>query len=224
MLFHVFIAALLMAHSGKEKWDKVERYVVGGIFAGAAILGLSVFGKTGLTFYAFLIILGTIGGFLLYKRKMYLLAFILILDAVILFLTGTRGTILGFTGGVILAASLFALFARDYSKRARQSAAGVVVIILVLAGGLYFVRDQSWVRDTPVLGRIVTISITESTAKARIMNWGVAWQGVKERPLLGWGQENFAIVFNKYYNPQMYSQEQWFDRVHNIIFYWLVAG
>lgn len=224
MLFHVFLAALLIAHGDKEQWNKIERYVVGGIFIGSAILALSVFGKTGLAFYAFLIILGATVGFLLYKRKMYLLAFILTLDAVVLFLTGTRGAILGLTGGIILAAFLFSLRARDHSKRTRQAAAGVVVIILVLAGGLYLARDQSFVKDAPVLGRIVTISITESTAKARIMNWGMAWQGVKERPLLGWGQENFAIVFNKYYNPQMYGQEQWFDRVHNVVFDWLVAG
>src|SRR5205085_82544 len=42
--------------------------------------------------------------------------------------------------------------------------------------------------------------------------------------ILGWGQENYAIVFDKYYDPRMYGQEPWFDRVHNIIFDWLVAG
>ncbi|KKW07201.1 MAG: hypothetical protein UY39_C0018G0004 [Candidatus Kaiserbacteria bacterium GW2011_GWC2_49_12] len=224
MLFHVFIAALLLAHSGKEQWNRTERYVVGGIFTGAAILALSVFGKSGLAFYAFFTVLGSIGGSLLFMRKTYLLAFILTLDAVVLFLTGTRGAILGLSGGVMLAAFLFALSARDYQMRARQAVAGAVVIVLVLVGGLYLARDQSWVKDAPVLGRIATISIMESTAQARIMNWGVAWQGVKERPVLGWGQENFAIVFNKYYNPQMYGQEQWFDRVHNVVFDWLVAG
>ncbi|MBL7045161.1 MAG: O-antigen ligase family protein [Parcubacteria group bacterium] len=52
----------------------------------------------------------------------------------------------------------------------------------------------------------------------------MAWEGVKERPLLGWGQENFNFVFNKYYEPSLYAQEQWFDRVHSIFFDWLIAG
>ena len=52
----------------------------------------------------------------------------------------------------------------------------------------------------------------------------MAYQGFKERPALGWGQENFNYVFNKYYNPKMYDQEQWFDRTHNVFFDWLVAG
>ena len=32
------------------------------------------------------------------------------------------------------------------------------------------------------------------------------------------------FVFNKYYDPGMYAQEQWFDRTHNIFFDWLIAG
>lgn len=48
--------------------------------------------------------------------------------------------------------------------------------------------------------------------------------GVKERPLLGWGQEGYNFVFNKYYDPRMYAQEPWFDRVHNVVFDWLIAG
>jgi tetratricopeptide (TPR) repeat protein len=52
----------------------------------------------------------------------------------------------------------------------------------------------------------------------------MAVQGFKERPVLGWGQENFNFVFNKYYNPGMYGQEPWFDRAHNVFFDWLIAG
>ncbi|MBT3283051.1 hypothetical protein HN375_02750, partial [bacterium] len=58
----------------------------------------------------------------------------------------------------------------------------------------------------------------------RFTIWGMAWEGVKERPILGWGQENFNLVFNKYYEPSLYAQEQWFDRVHSIFLDWLVAG
>jgi hypothetical protein len=41
---------------------------------------------------------------------------------------------------------------------------------------------------------------------------------------LGWGQENYAIVFDKYYDPRMYNAEPWFDRVHDSFFDWWVAG
>jgi tetratricopeptide (TPR) repeat protein len=52
----------------------------------------------------------------------------------------------------------------------------------------------------------------------------MAWEGVKERPILGWGQENFSYVFNKYYDPALYGAEPWYDRTHNIFLDWLIAG
>lgn len=36
---------------------------------------------------------------------------------------------------------------------------------------------------------------------------GLAIEGFKEHPILGWGQDNFILVFNKYYDPRLYSQE-----------------
>jgi O-antigen ligase len=52
----------------------------------------------------------------------------------------------------------------------------------------------------------------------------MVYQGFKEKPVFGWGQENFNYVFNKYYNPAMFDQEQWFDRAHNEFLDWLIAG
>src|ERR1019366_9125293 len=42
--------------------------------------------------------------------------------------------------------------------------------------------------------------------------------------VVGWGQEGFNYVFNKYYEPSLYHQEQWFDRAHNAFIDWLTAG
>ncbi|MDP3965797.1 MAG: O-antigen ligase family protein [bacterium] len=148
---------------------------------------------------------------------------VIALDTVILFSTGTRGTILGLIGGMLLSAFLVALLYRGEGT-ARRTALAIAAAVIVIIAGFWLMRDQAWVHKVGFLDRLATISITDNTVKARVMNWGMAWQGVKERPLLGWGQENYAIVFDKYYNPQMYAQEQWFDRVHNIIFDWLVAA
>jgi tetratricopeptide (TPR) repeat protein len=52
----------------------------------------------------------------------------------------------------------------------------------------------------------------------------MAYEGFKERPLLGWGQSGFSYVFNKNYDPAIYFAESWYDRVHNIVFDWLIAG
>ena len=144
------------------------------------------------------------------------------IDSLVLLLTGTRGTMIGLVGGIFVAATLIALFERDRSIK--KWATGIVVGTLVLAGGFYFLRDSAFVHSIGFLNRLATISLTDATTKSRFMNWGMAWEGVKERPILGWGQENYAVVFDKYYNPGMYNAEPWFDRVHNIVFDWLIAA
>ncbi len=149
---------------------------------------------------------------------------VLAIDCIVLLLTATRGTILGLIGGAFVTAVLIALFGRDASPRLAKASLGMIVGLVVLAGGFFFVRDAAWVQNVSFLQRLGTISTSDSTTKARFYNWGMAWEGVKERPILGWGQENYAVVFDKYYDPRMYSAEPWFDRVHNVVFDWLVAG
>lgn len=148
---------------------------------------------------------------------------IIALNVLTLLFTGTRGTILGLAGGAVVAAAL-ALFQSRNSKTMWRVSIATVSVVLVLAGSIWAIRDTSLVHKIGFLGRLATISLEENTVKARFLNWSMAWQGVKERPILGWGQENYAIVFDKYYDPRMYAQEPWFDRVHNVVFDWLVAG
>jgi tetratricopeptide (TPR) repeat protein len=52
----------------------------------------------------------------------------------------------------------------------------------------------------------------------------MSWKGFRERPILGWGQDNFILVFSKYYEPALWNREQWFDRSHNVFLDWLIAG
>ncbi len=159
------------------------------------------------------------------KRTSISLAYgsVMALDTLTLFLTGTRGTMLGIIGGGLITALLLIVLARN-SRNVWRITVGAVVAFLVIAGGFWLVRDAAWVQRVGFLSRLATISTSDNTVQARFINWSIAWKGVQERPLLGWGQENYAIVFDKYYDPRMYAQEPWFDRVHNIIFDWLIAG
>lgn len=144
------------------------------------------------------------------------------LDALTIFLTGTRGTMLGLIGGVILSLIIYAFVAG--SKRVRYAALASIIVVALLGGALKMTSESSFVKSVGFLDRLASISLTDTTIASRFTNMSIAWQGVKERPLFGWGQENYAIVFDKYYDARMYANEQWFDRVHNILFDWLVAG
>ena len=141
------------------------------------------------------------------------------LETILIFFTETRGTILGLVGALTLATLLTALTA---GKHARRFAAAALILIVILAGGFYAFRDSSFVQDNHVLQRIASISLDDGATRFTI--WRMAFKGVLERPLTGWGQEGFNYIFNKYYDPSLHSQEPWFDRAHNAFIDWLTAG
>ena len=141
------------------------------------------------------------------------------LEGVLIFFTETRGTIIGFVLALALAALLTVFTA---GKHARRVAAGVFILILILVGSFYAARNSEFVQNNHTLQRIASISLKEGQTRFTI--WGIAFKGVLERPIVGWGQEGFNYVFNTHYNPSLYSQEQWFDRAHNAFVDWLVAG
>jgi O-antigen ligase/cytochrome c-type biogenesis protein CcmH/NrfG len=147
----------------------------------------------------------------------------------IIFGSQTRGTMLALGGGLFIACAIFA-FVKDTDttasavssqKRLRMLAGGGLILLVVLAGGFYLARNSSFVQNNGALERLATISIDNPRLQ---YIWPMAWQGFKEKPILGWGQENFNYVFNEHYNPEMWTQEQWFDRAHNTFIDWAIDG
>lgn len=136
--------------------------------------------------------------------------------------TGTRGTTLGLAVGIGVMVAYIALFGSKY-KELRRLAIGLFIFLLVCVGAFILGKDSAFIQENPNLARVANINLTEDL-KVRGTIWGMAWEGVKERPLLGWGQSNFNYVFNEKYKPFLFDQEQWFDRSHNIVMDWLVTG
>lgn len=64
----------------------------------------------------------------------------------------------------------------------------------------------------------------DGTFTSRLLNVKMSLAGFKDRPILGWGQDNYFYVFAKHNDPRMYSQEPWFDRTHNVFMDWLIAA
>ena len=148
-----------------------------------------------------------------------------VLEVPIVFLTATRGSILGFMGGVLLFALLVVL--RDWgadSRHYKLIAAGAAGAIFLMVGSFFVFKNTDFVQKNYVLSRFAQISPEERTTKSRFTIWGMALEGFKERPIFGWGLENFNIVFNKYYKAVLWQQEPWFDRAHNVVFDWLIHG
>lgn len=131
-------------------------------------------------------------------------------------LSQTRGAFLGLGAAVFAYILYFILFKSSFRKKA----AAVFVAIFVLSGILFMLRGNPVVKSLPG-GRLLDINFSDQTAQTRFWTWGSAWHGFSERPILGWGPENFSAVFDKYfdtrhYNPGAVGGETWFDRAHSI--------
>jgi O-antigen ligase len=135
----------------------------------------------------------------------------------------SRGVLLGAVGGMIVTFILIAIFEKE-KKVLKQISLGILIAIILAIGTFISFRDSNYVKKNPTLSRLAEVSWSNVNGQARQYVWPMAIEGFKERPILGWGQDGFNHVFNKYYDPRMYGQEPWFDRAHNAPLDFLVAG
>ncbi|HEY5220748.1 MAG TPA: O-antigen ligase family protein, partial [Candidatus Paceibacterota bacterium] len=133
----------------------------------------------------------------------------------------TRGAFLGLAASVFVLV-LYLIFSSKGNLRKWGAIALGVLVILGL--GLYAIRNNPEIQKYPE-ARLLQINLTDATAQTRFWVWGEAWQGFLEKPVLGWGPENFTPVFDKFFNPNFYvpgqNNETWFDRAHSVFFDYL---
>lgn len=148
------------------------------------------------------------------------------------FITETRGDILGLFAGAFTLVVLFAFRPPPGSSRffSKRSFYILLVVILVMGGGgIWLTRGNVIWSHVPGIDRLkdLTISGANSDLGPRIIALNAAWNGFLERPLTGWGFENFNVIFNKYYDPKVLEYgyaESNFDKPHSIAFEELDAG
>ncbi|MEK7622034.1 MAG: O-antigen ligase family protein [Patescibacteria group bacterium] len=131
---------------------------------------------------------------------------------------------------------------------ARASSATVIAVLIYFAGwvlwrryatqtyqklffklwnGLWLVGLVSAVLLLFVPDSFVQKSYIKESSAARLVVWESGLEAFKERPLLGWGPENFRLAFEKHFDNRLYQDEYlgeiWFDRAHNVIVDTLVS-
>lgn len=201
----------LMASSGGER-------LAGTIGNAGYMAGYLIFG----VFWALLLFV--------YRKNVYLkyyYASIVPLFIFVIINTQTRGGIVA----LVLSSFVFLMYLIFYyfkqNKLVKNILIGFLVVLLLGIVFLFANKNQAFVSEDPLLSRVTDFSFKSNTVETRLWTWQSAWSGFKERPILGWGQENFYQPFNKYFNPNIYRKATsvaWFDRAHNIIFDRLLTG
>jgi tetratricopeptide (TPR) repeat protein len=125
--------------------------------------------------------------------------------------------------GILIAVGIMT-FVRT-KERLQKMGAGV--FIAIVAGVLLFqgVKDTQFVRSSPTLARLASISTNDVTSMSRLSIWKISYEAFQERPILGYGQDNFSYIYASRFLPEkMYNLESWYDRSHDVFFDWLVAA
>jgi len=166
------------------------------------------------------------GGVVRNDKRYWLLAvycFLLSVNFLALFLTGTRGAFLGLLAGVIFCLLIYGFFGR--ARNALRYSLAVLFFIFLLAGLFFAFRASPLIKNSPLLNRIVSVSLSDPTVQNRLILWQTAWTAWQRKPLLGWGLENYDIATNKYFDARLNPYESWFDRAHNFVFdYGVMSG
>lgn len=127
--------------------------------------------------------------------------FIAVLNIFAVYFTFTRGAFVGLAAGILVMILIWVI-------KKRVGLILALIFILMLGSSFFAENILSFLGAEPT-GTIAT----------RLIIWDIAKEGFKAHPILGWGPENFDIIFDKYYNPKSldYSYyETWGDRAHNL--------
>lgn len=139
-----------------------------------------------------------------------------------IFIGGTRGTFLGLLAGIALAIVLYFFLLKDSSLKKIRTYLGVLILSgIILVSGLFIFRTTPVVKQIPMVGSLLSIDISKGTASTRLMAWDIAVESWKEKPLFGWGVNNYYYAFNEYYRPAFLEHgwgETWFDNAHSMVF------
>lgn len=147
---------------------------------------------------------------------------LIILNLIALFYTGTRGTQIGLLVGGFVTLGLIALHEKG---KLRTTLISTMVVVSILVASVFAFKNSSFIQSTPTLARFASISPTDLTGMSRLSIWKISYQAWKERPILGYGQENFSYIYaSKFIPEKMWNLESWYDRSHDVFFDWLVAA
>jgi len=169
------------------------------------------------------------------KRYIYFAFSALALFCILL--SGTRAALLGVGAGIA-----FFIFLFPYKTKLLKWLKICFWLILALVFvSIMFLRTQPGLVKTfsenqfygenfaRIWKAAGNFSITE-LYQSRASGWSVALRGIAEKPLLGWGPENFSIPFDKYYDSTLVGLSKssggggdsgemtWWDKGHSFVF------
>lgn len=226
--FSIIIGVLVSIVAIFQQFGIFSKFFIPFTIRPGSTLGNPIF----LAIYLLLLIFLTLTFGLLSKnriKKFFYFFSLLLFFSVSIILTQTRAALAG-----LIIGSLWFFFGYPKKMRSLKISAAIILVLVIL--GMYAAKTYLdshlyvYKKMPPIVSSTVdrVLSTFEGTKimESRVSAWKVSFNALKERPILGYGPENFHIGFDKYYDPLLprigtsFTGEgaEWFDRAHNLIF------
>ncbi len=222
--YFIFLAAL----QGENLRRRMILFAI-LIGLGAAILGVFEYFRTGgsrvmglfgnpilfanyLLFPLFLVLI-FFNRKVFWKRFIFLAIFITILFS--FFFAQSRGALAGAIAGGIFAMAIIVWNSPNKRMSVFLKIAGIISVAIIL---IFILAKSGNHTARSLMGRFTQISLKDASSDQRFRLSVVAFKAAEERPIFGWGPENFDYAFDRNYDPVLLKygvSETWVDRSHN---------
>jgi O-antigen ligase len=140
-----------------------------------------------------------------------------------IYLSGTRSALLALVlSGLYLAGATMWRHAQNW----RVSLGWLALGLAILGGSFWLVSQLAFFQQFPIMYRLTHFSGEFNTFSPRFVCWKIGLDSFLDRPLLGWGQENFSYGFACNYDASLAvaGTQDWYDRTHNLFIDWLFSA
>jgi O-antigen ligase len=142
--------------------------------------------------------------------------FAIVVDLWALWQSGTRGAVLGLGAGLVAFALAYGLWGQiDVLRKVSYGVFGLALVVLAL----FIVSKQTTVFDpliesSSTLTRLSAVSTNDLSIRGRMTSWRAGLRGYLDKPIFGWGPENYLIAWGRYFDSASGVRER-FDQAHN---------
>jgi O-antigen ligase/Flp pilus assembly protein TadD len=129
-----------------------------------------------------------------------------------------RGALLGLLGGIFLILIFYLICGNSAKLKKTIWILGAILIVSLVSAYIFNQKNNYLKNNFPSIFHLLNINPFDVTASTRLMAWKIAFQGWRDRPIFGWGPENYEDIFDKHYNPAFlkytFSETVW-DKPHS---------
>ncbi len=133
-------------------------------------------------------------------------------------LSGTRGAAVGLIGALAASAFVYAFIGK--ARVGRLACAGALAFLIIAPLLVYAARNTppvEAVRDrSTIVDRLLRIGPDDKSVQGRTSSALTGLRAYADRPILGWGPENYTIAYDRHVSAETASSvAESFDQAHN---------